>query len=234
MKNRSGHSSAPSPSRRNLPKGDASRLHILKSSLNVFGQYGYDGATTRVLANAAGVQLGAFQYYFGGKKGLYLAVADFVAELISAELADTLASAAAVLDKRDAGQADLYHALMDILETFALRVMAKDDSRMIARFIVREQMDATEAFDHLYQGSMKQLLSACQRLMGRILAKPESSNEIKIRTIAIIGQITIFETSRAMVIRNLNWKTIRKTEIDQIRSVIHRQTAALLGLTELS
>lgn len=69
-----GKSNRPAPSRRGN-RGDVTREKLLSASVDVFGRYGFDGATTRMLADAAGVNLQAIPYYFGGKEGLYIATA---------------------------------------------------------------------------------------------------------------------------------------------------------------
>ena len=56
------------------------RIRIIKEALEIFGRQGFDSASTREIAGAADVPLPALQYYFGGKEGLYLACADYVAE----------------------------------------------------------------------------------------------------------------------------------------------------------
>ena len=57
-------------------RSEDTRLRILQAALEVFAAEGYDGASTRTLAQRAGVNLPALQYYFGSKEGLYRAVID--------------------------------------------------------------------------------------------------------------------------------------------------------------
>ena len=56
--------------------GASSRERILKEAERVFGAYGFDGATMRQVAEAAGVPLALVSYHFGSKEGLYRAVFD--------------------------------------------------------------------------------------------------------------------------------------------------------------
>jgi AcrR family transcriptional regulator len=63
--------SAPQPA----PDRDA-RRRILRGALEVFAARGFDGARTRDIAAAAGVNLGLLQYYFGGKEKLWRAAVD--------------------------------------------------------------------------------------------------------------------------------------------------------------
>src|SRR6478735_11865643 len=63
-------------------RGDLTREKLLTASIDVFGRYGFDGATTRMLTDAAGVNQQAIPYYFGSKEGLYIATAEFIAQQI--------------------------------------------------------------------------------------------------------------------------------------------------------
>ena len=70
-------------------RGDAARARLIEAAIKVFGLLGFEGASTRAVAKAAGVNLQAISYYFGGKDSLYLAVADHILERITAYLGPT-------------------------------------------------------------------------------------------------------------------------------------------------
>lgn len=50
-------------------RGDATREKLLNTAIDVFGRYGFDGATTRKLADAAGVNLRRFLIISAARKG---------------------------------------------------------------------------------------------------------------------------------------------------------------------
>ncbi len=52
------------------PKGEQTRAQILEAALTLFREHGYEGATMRAIAEAAGVALGNAYYYFGSKEHL--------------------------------------------------------------------------------------------------------------------------------------------------------------------
>ncbi len=56
--------------------GSDSRERILQAALVAFSENGFDGATTREIANRAGVPLGLLQYHFGAKPKLWRAAVD--------------------------------------------------------------------------------------------------------------------------------------------------------------
>ncbi len=52
------------------------RERILDAALAAFAERGFDGATTRAIAAAAGVNLGLIPYYFADKQGLWREAVD--------------------------------------------------------------------------------------------------------------------------------------------------------------
>ncbi|KAA3438436.1 TetR/AcrR family transcriptional regulator [Rufibacter hautae] len=50
--------------------------HLLNVAERVFGEMGYDGASTRLLAQEAGMNMAMLNYYFGSKDGLLKAVVE--------------------------------------------------------------------------------------------------------------------------------------------------------------
>src|SRR5579863_8656198 len=60
-------------------RGTETRLRIIETALEVFGAVGFEEASTRVIADRAGVNLAALHYYFVSKQGLYRACAEHIA-----------------------------------------------------------------------------------------------------------------------------------------------------------
>jgi AcrR family transcriptional regulator len=54
--------------------GASARERILEEAQRVFANYGFDGASMRQIAEAAGVPVALVSYHFGSKEGLYRAV----------------------------------------------------------------------------------------------------------------------------------------------------------------
>lgn len=61
------------PSQRTRP-GEATRTRILDAAELLFTAHGYDGTSTRAIADASRANIGLLAYYFGSKEGLFRAV----------------------------------------------------------------------------------------------------------------------------------------------------------------
>lgn len=79
-------------------KPPRTREKILESAVETFADLGYEGATTRTIADAAGVNVGLIKYYFESKALLWREAADAA----FAELHDALGDSLTGLEEVDA------------------------------------------------------------------------------------------------------------------------------------
>ena len=82
-----------------VARGDATREQILTAAREVLAVDGYPGATTRAVADRAGVQLSLVHYHFGGKRGLLAAVLEFENERLLARQQQLYAKEEPLADK---------------------------------------------------------------------------------------------------------------------------------------
>jgi TetR/AcrR family transcriptional regulator, regulator of cefoperazone and chloramphenicol sensitivity len=67
---------------------DSMKARILTKARQVFGQYGYHGATTRMIAEEVGIDISTLYYHWGEKRDLYEAVILDVNEDLRIKLAE--------------------------------------------------------------------------------------------------------------------------------------------------
>jgi len=209
---------------------DDLRLRLLEAAIAVFGRHGFDGASTRMLASAAGVNLQAIPYHFGGKEGLYLAAADHIGMKIEAHVGPTAMKIRARLAAQPSGTplpADEVRPLLaEMLET-AARLMVGEESAAFARFIVSEQMEPTAAFERLYGKVMSPLLETARQLVGALIGANPESETVRLRTIATLGQILVLRVAHAAVMRQLRWTSVGADEFAAIKAMIGEIVASL-------
>ncbi len=64
----------PTPLEKAWRNPDSMKARILAAARDIFGEYGFHGATTRMIAQAAGIDISTLYYHWGEKKDLYEAV----------------------------------------------------------------------------------------------------------------------------------------------------------------
>lgn len=169
---------------------------LMQVALNEFGEHGIAGASTRRIAAAAGTQMSAITYHYGGKEGLYQAVAKGIAENLSGTMAEIFHRAQELREDDSAGARAVLHALMD---RFADKMMG-DMSDALALFIVREQMHPGPAFEEIYGGAMCPMHEAMARMVC-IATGQRDARRARIATVTLMGQALAFRASRASAVR---------------------------------
>jgi len=211
-------------SRRARDRGADTRAHLIDAALDVFNDLGFEGASTRAIAKKAGVNLAAIVYHFGSKQALHVAVAQYITEGIAANIGPALALAAKAdaLSSPDAAR----EAILRILDVFIDVILGKAEAARWARFILREQMHPTAAFDILYQ-----FISGASAMMAKVVAtaldKPESA-ETRLHVFALLGEVLYFRVAQPVVLRRMGWTTIDDAERAAIKRVVMSHVADIL------
>lgn len=207
-------------------RGADTRARLIDAALDVFGRLGFEGATTRQIAKEAGANLAAIVYHFGGKEALHLAVAEHIVGRIAALLGPDLAQMgdqAAV-----ASPAAARAALTRVLGHYVDVLLGNAEAERWARFVVREQMQPTNAFETIerFMGGAHRLAT---RLVAVALGRPEDE-EVRLRVFTMIGQILVFRVAQALVLRRMGWTAIGETERTRIKRVVTENVTAILTL----
>lgn len=172
------------------------RQRLVETAIDQFGRFGFDGASTRDIAQQSLTAMSAITYHFGGKTGLYLAAADEVAACVVKQLGAALdEDCGASTTDRDTAIA----ALLLLLDSVAVMMMSRDAASW-SQFIMREQQHPTQAFERLYEGAMRKVED---RLVGAIrLARADlTDEEARATGILLLGQAMILRVGRHSVLR---------------------------------
>lgn len=203
------------------------RTRLLQASLAIFAHRDFEAVSVREIVERAGANIGAISYHFGGKQGLYLATAKFLADALQAQLGPLLTQTRAGAEHADpvtAGKLldQMIHGLVHNLTMDRLG----DDA---AGFILREQHQPTAAFNILYDRLMLPIQLTYRLLVSRILDSRESNTRQEILiTHALIGQILAFRTARTTVLRRLAQADFSDRDAEEIASVISMLTLSAL------
>jgi AcrR family transcriptional regulator len=208
-------------------RGDETRARIINAALDVFGVHGFGGASTRMLADRAGVNLPALQYYFNGKEGVYLACAEHIAGRMQQLLGPAAARMAARLEAGGSPRR-LRAALLEFLDGFANLFLAVHEQEHWVLFIIREQAHPTKAFDILYERMMRRVIGACTGLVARLLGLSRDDPAVRLRTLALLGQIVFFRTAREVTLRTLQWPDFDGDRLSVAKDALMAQIAASL------
>lgn len=196
---------------------------LLEIAIAEFAAKGLEGASTRGIAAAAGTAMSSITYHYGGKEGLYLAAADYIAAQVCQEMAP-------VIDEidlsGDIGAIEARRRIHDILLQM-IDTMASDRSEAWSLFIMREQMAPTEAFDRIYGGLMGKMLETLCELVC-ITTGLHDRDTAQIAVITLTGQVLVLRASRATVLKLMKRDTMDAEAVATLASHIAANTDAIL------
>ncbi len=206
-------------------RGAETRAQLIQAGLEVFGRLGFEGASTREIAKAANANLAAIVYHFGGKEALHIAVAEHVASSIAARVGATLAAAAdpAAAATPEAARSALAHLIDTMIEV----LLGSAEAELWARFIVREQMQPTAAFDVIYR-FLGGAATTATRLVAAAVGRAEDE-ALRVRVFTIMGQVLVFRVAQTLVLRRMEWATIGQRERDLIKQIVLSNVTAILA-----
>ena len=173
-------------------RGEDTRRRILETALEVFATEGYEGASTRQLAERAGVNLPAIQYYFGSKEGLFRAVIDSIIERTETHMAPLAAEVRAALADPATPREVLLELLCRMLEAFVSLVTGGPHVEAKRQLFARSEVEDTPGLEQLHESGKCQVFKPCVELTARLIGRPGEDEESELRAMALLGQVTIF------------------------------------------
>jgi AcrR family transcriptional regulator len=209
----------------NPPRGNETRKALIAAAIDVFGHTGFDAASTRALAQAAGVNQALIGYHFGGKRGLYLAVFENIAEQMQAHMAGVVDGIHLQLDELPMDDSERRARALQLLLTLFdafIEMLAGEAAAQWAPLVLREQQDPTEAFDLIYDSLMGRMLSLVTRLVATCSGMEEASEACRIRTLMILGHAMVFRIARGVTKRYMHWETLTPAHVPAIKEQFRR------------
>ncbi|HEY6395116.1 MAG TPA: CerR family C-terminal domain-containing protein [Candidatus Binataceae bacterium] len=211
------------------PRGDETRQRLIDAALRIFGEHGFEGASTRMIAEEAGANLAAIPYYFGGKEGLYRAAAQFIVDRATREVIPVVNKIDEALKKGRLPRHATLGLLHELLDRFSDFVLGSEEADDWSCFVMREQMQPGAAFEILYEGVMRRTSEACANLLALLLRQRQDDPKIMVRALAILGQIVVFRIAQTTALRVLGWKDFSAQRLKLIQSVVSENLDRIAG-----
>jgi AcrR family transcriptional regulator len=194
---------------------ERTRAALVAAGLKSFGRKGVEATSTREIAAEAGANIASIAYHFGGKEGLRLECAKYVAERLK-EVAGTAIVGAAAEQRPGEILAKFEGGLSAMLNFLLLRPEAED----VAAFMLREVSAPSPALDLIYTELFGPVHTALCAMWGRATGAEPESEANKIAVFALIGQVIYFRIGLPLVMRRLGWSKIGEKEAEKIRTVL--------------
>ena len=214
--------------RNHRPRGEDTRAALLAAGTELFGKLGYHAASSRALARAADVNQALIGYHFGGKRGLYVAVFEQIAERMAARFGPARETIGSLVEREDTDREVLIGVLLEMLDRL-VDAFTAPESASWAALVVREQQEPSEAFDVLYEQAMFPMLDGMSRLVGCLEGRPADSADVRVLVMTLLGQTLIFRVARASVLRALETDELGPAEVAAAKQRVRRNAVAILS-----
>ncbi len=206
-------------------KKQSTRDALMRVALERFGSKGFEAASTRDIAKLANANIAAITYHFGSKEGLRNACASFIAETMFAMVGGPLGAESEQTSDKVKDASDRLDAMIDAMVNF---VVANETAEPIARFMMREQMQPSSAFDIIYARVMAPVHMRLCQIWADATGTSATSDATKLSTLTLFGQVLYFRIGRPAVLRRMQWDTIGTDQANAIRALIKRNMQAML------
>lgn len=201
-------------------RSEATRQRLLEAGLALFSSRGFDGVSTRTLANTARVNQAAIPYHFQSKEGLYLAVAERIVALVQPGIGPVLD---AVRARHTGVVVDLSLAREDVaalIIALLRQIVSQPNKAEIGYFILREQMQPTPALDVIYDGMIEPMHEMLARLVAPLRGKQAADPDVIIEVQALYGEAIVFGVHRTTLLRRLGVDGLNDGHIERIAAVV--------------
>lgn len=208
-------------------RGENAKVQLLIAAADVYGELGLDGATTRKIAQVSGQNIAAISYYFGSKEGLYLAVAQLIADTIKEDFCENLKTIDAYLALANPTPNEAMKLLQNALIAYNYFQLEKKNLSF-SRILAREQLNPTEAYSIIHEQALGPIYTKLNRLIAIYIGADPNNLTTLIQTHAILGETLSFRIARETLLRQTGWKHINEDEYKIINQVLIEHTHILL------
>lgn len=214
------------------PRGEETKQRIIATAIDIFGQQGFAGTSTRDIAAAAGVNTPAIQYYFDGKLGLYKACIDRLSARVWQRLEPAIVRCRAAL-AGDASLDEIIVAIGDVQDELLDSFFVGNEANAIRRLLAWEDAENEAGIsDQMMRDRIAMpLIETFRMVIVRVARGAVKPTEIDMRALALMGISMFFHFNQRRVIEMLQW-TADDDFLATLKKVAHEQLRyALLGMS---
>ncbi|TKB10711.1 CerR family C-terminal domain-containing protein [Desulforhopalus sp. IMCC35007] len=146
------------------------REHLLQKAGELFALHGFEGVTTRMIAEAADVKLSAIHYHYGSKAKLYVSALAYAVEYDSCADFSSVIAENPVLFETPEGRGEIIRTT--VFRSFYDHFKG-DSPDWTVQLIVRELMKPSSLFPVFAEGVVKPDIEAAKLIY--LVSKPEAT-----------------------------------------------------------
>jgi len=219
---------SPRPSRMAAGK-DTSTL-LIESGIRLFGARGYDGVTTRELADGARTNMSSIKYHFGGKEGLYRAVLEEIIHEITELIGPLLQALRNGVAEANGNRDVLARLAREFAQNWCRLALGDSHTQKRIPPIVREVIQPSRHFKVIYEGFLRVLYDALRELLAAAHGRAAVDEDLKIRAHIVMNVVCGFIYTDSIFWHHMGWKGYNRNRIEAIVPVLSDAFVLSIGL----
>jgi hypothetical protein len=136
------------------------------------------------------------------------------------------AKAGEALGRKTASRKELAETLGQILDAFVGLMLGGDNPERRRRFIARVEIERGAALEPLNLGIQRWIVTPSTALVGRLLEQSPKNQTTMLRTLAILGQVSVFCHLGAR--RFLGWDELSDERLRLVQTLVRQHAEAIL------
>lgn len=210
-----------------MASAEDTRRSLVLAALGLFGRKGFEGASTREIAAAAGANIGSIAYHFGGKQQLYRACAAYIVETIGMTVSMAMGAGNPVKGGRLSPEA-AKDRLVGIANGVVEFLVVREETGDIVQFVLRELQQPSAAMTTIQNELFNPVHARICALWEAATGEPAESERTKLTVFSLIGQLVYFRIARVAIGRRMGWKEIGRNEAGAVLEVIRENMSDII------
>lgn len=206
------------------------RERLIEAAAPLFAEQGFDAVSTRSLARAAGVNLSAITYHFGGKENLYKAVIQRFVDDLEPHRRRMIALLREGVARAGGDRQVLARVAGGFVAGLIGFLLSGELPRWRIQLMLREITQPSAAFEIVMREHVGPLHDAVGGLVAAATGADPSSETTKLLTQSVVGQCLMFGLGKSVVLWRLGWDDYTPERIGQ---VVGSVTPAVLAALDL-
>ena len=197
------------------------REKIIKAAIHEFATKGYEQATTRDILLSAGANVAAINYYFKGKKGLYVEILLHIVEIVREQFKD-LYPEYLLLKATMPNPKKSREMLKKCIRTFVELICSDKFSVDLGMIYIHEYTQSSPYFETLSKGLNEIYFPWYRTLLQDASEGTLTEKEANLQTVMMFSQIFSVLTRKEVILKVMDWQDYTEDAINEILSIIYR------------
>jgi AcrR family transcriptional regulator len=210
-------------------KGEESRQRLLVAAVAVFARCGFEGGSTREIAQVAGTNIVSIHYYFGNKTNLYYEAVRYSVRELTNQFSEACKRVETWLDKPTLTRRQLRDALLMLIDdTLSIMVGLGDILGPAGRLCWRQD-EGPNCAREVAQEKLAPVSRCIREFLSRLADVAPDSEQVQFQSLALIALMTFVWRDRPAILRSLGWEQLDQQRSRQICDALRPLLCAMLS-----